>query len=219
MASTTPKEQVNSEVETHAEITSIFDSPKVRMALQICALLVIVYVLTSIKSFADSPVGAALSKLLGTAGAVLTWFAGLPTWLIIGGLLTWLLGPAITHLAGTDTVKNMAEKVKAAYESMKERIAEYMEDSSKGLEPDAEGTKAVGELVVSKIYGEALTESKSAGGVDSNANAAIEAAQSMNAKAAAVIGELPADELKRVSEAADKVQEDVDRVDNAHPAE
>ena len=165
-----------------------------KMAGYIIMVLVAIYVFTSVKAFADSPVGAALSKILGTAAAVLTWFAGLPDWLIIGGVLVWAFGPSLYHMWSDYQSRALAKELKAAAEGL---------SGSKATEAEK---ALVAEDIVSDRVKKALEADAAAGGARPTADAAVRAATEMNARAAATIGELApeararADEAKKLAE-------------------
>lgn len=71
-----------------------------RWGIGIVVVIFIIYVVTSVKAFSDSPVGQAISAALGAAGAILTALAGLPAWVLVGLGFAYLLGPAIVKMAG-----------------------------------------------------------------------------------------------------------------------
>jgi hypothetical protein len=78
-------------------------SSSVRWGLGIVAVIVLIYIVASVRSVMAGPVGQAIGSLLGTAGSVLAAIAGLPPWLLIGFGLAYLLGPAILKMGGALT--------------------------------------------------------------------------------------------------------------------
>ena len=166
-----------------------------KMAGYIIMVLVAIYVFTSVKAFADSPVGAALTKLLGTAAAVLTWFAGLPDWLIIGGLLVWALGPSLYHMWSDYQAKALATELKAAAEGLAESKA-----------TEAEKVTVAEEIVADRVK-KSLEADAAAGGAHPAADATVRVANEMKAKASATIGEL-APEARARAEDAKKLAEE-----------
>jgi len=78
-------------------------SSSVRWGIGIVVVIIIIYIVASVRSVANGPVGQAVGNILGTAGGVLAAIAGLPPWLLIGLGITYLLSPAILKMGGAAT--------------------------------------------------------------------------------------------------------------------
>jgi len=71
----------------------------------IIACIVFAYVLFHIKKFSSSPMGKAISSVMGEAEKVLTSIASLPPWVLIGIGSAYLFGDAVLKMSGSDVMK------------------------------------------------------------------------------------------------------------------
>ena len=71
----------------------------------IIACIVFAYVLFHIKKFTSSPMGKAISSVMGEAEKALTAIASLPPWLLIGLGSAYLFGDAVLKMSGSDVIK------------------------------------------------------------------------------------------------------------------
>jgi len=71
----------------------------------IIACIVFAYVLFHIKKFSSSPMGKAISSVMGEAEKVLTSIANLPSWVLIGIGSAYLFGDAVLKMSGSDVMK------------------------------------------------------------------------------------------------------------------
>lgn len=115
-------------------------SSAVRWGLGIVAVIVIIYVVASIRSVANGPVGQAIGSILGTAGGILAAIASLPPWLLIGLGFAYLLAPAVLKMGGA-AARQLGAAVKdgnATIESLKgTKSEEYLDAYAKGLASEA----------------------------------------------------------------------------------
>jgi uncharacterized protein YqhQ len=78
---------------------------KTNQVFLIIACIVFAYVLFHIKKFSSSPMGKAISSVMGEAEKVLTSIASLPPWVLIGIGSAYLFGDAVLKMSGSDVMK------------------------------------------------------------------------------------------------------------------
>lgn len=175
----------------------------IKLAIGVAALLLVIYLYSKYRQFAASPVGNAIGKILGGAAAMLTWVAGLPSWLLIGGLALYLLGPAIYKLATGAQTKQLAEDLHKVREKLSDLVA-------KGALTEAEG-----DMIAEALTAKTFLDAQGAASGQQGADAAVDAATSMRASAEAAIGQLDPEAQGRVETAKQQIEEEI----SGEPAE
>lgn len=178
---------------------------KLKVAAGIAVLLVLIYIYAKYKEFSTSPVGNAINKILGAAGAVLTWLAGLPNWLLIGALSLMLLGPAIYKLATSSQAKSLAENLN----KIKDKLKDLMKD---GKLTEAEGELLAKSMTATEVLN-ALGENASG---QKNTDAVESAAMSVRSEARAAEGKLDPDSQRRVDDARTEIEDELRPEEGAH---
>lgn len=128
----------------------------IKTGIAIAGVLLLIYIIVSAKKFLNSPVGSALSKLLGEAGALLTALASLPPWLLIGLGATALLGYAVLKLSPS-SVKDMAKSVKEANDKIAKDSSLITPEAK-----DAAGKGAAAVVVENAVTNEAAADPSNA---------------------------------------------------------
>lgn len=169
----------------------------IKFAIGVAALLLVIYLYSKYKQFAATPVGKSIGKILGAAAAVLTWIAGLPSWLLIGSLALYLMGPAVYKLATGAQTKQLAEDLNKLRDKISDEVA-------KGNLTEAEG-----EMISEALTAKTFLDAQSAASGQQGADAAIDAATSMRASAEAAIGQLDPEAQGRVEAAKNQIEEEI----------
>ena len=112
----------------------------IQIGVIIILALLLIYIFVHVKSLASSPLGQALTSLLGTAGTILTALASLPPWLIIGLGSAYLLGSAILKMMPSKVIE-LAKGVAASNDDIANEV------KTQGLDSAALAKSVAGKLV------------------------------------------------------------------------